>query len=138
MVSLFLATEASTPPDLDCRIDQSAPNDVRTYALEDEGGVLEGVNVFEWDLAFESLPVDAFSYLEELLRRSCLKGRVAWLGFEGSFHFDFLLADEVAHQIYGVCSFGEDPVVILDDQELNSAAWRETLGRYRLALGLPK
>ncbi|MEU1311348.1 hypothetical protein ABZ419_21000 [Streptomyces cinnamoneus] len=138
MVSLFLVTEASTPPDLDCNIDQFTPDDVRVYALEDEGGILEGFNVFEWDLVFERLPADAFSYLEELLRRSCAKARLAWLGFEGSFHFDFLLAGSVANQIYGVCSIGEAPVVKLDEHELNSAAWRETLSRHRMALRLPQ
>ncbi|MFD8994021.1 hypothetical protein [Streptomyces abikoensis] len=136
MVSLFLVTEVDAAPNLDFRIGQNVPKRVRLYMLQDDEGVLEGLNVFEYDLVFENLPPDTHAYLEELLRRACIDSRLAWLGLEGSFHFDFLLADSVADQIYGVCSCDEEPVVMLDDRELAGVAWRRTLGRYREFLRL--
>ncbi|GAA4985222.1 hypothetical protein GCM10023334_115970 [Nonomuraea thailandensis] len=50
---------------------------------------------------------------------------VAWLGFEGSFHFDHLLTADGAHQIYGVCSGGGPPELALEDEERRGERWRE-------------
>ena len=49
---------------------------------------------------------------------------MVWLGFEGSFHFDNLLTEAVAPQVYGVCAPGGEPVVATDLPTLATPDWR--------------
>jgi hypothetical protein len=126
-ISLFLVTEASTPPALDADFKIQPPRS-RTYHLEDEGARLPGRNVFEYDFVFSGLPPDYESTFCGLLDSARRAGAlVAWLGFEGSFDFEFLLSPEIANQVYGLVD--SEGVAIADDATLHSADWRERVVR---------
>ncbi|MFD0364876.1 hypothetical protein ACFQZZ_25850 [Nocardia sp. GCM10030253] len=56
------------------------------------------------------------------------------MAFEGAFHFDHLLTDEVADQIYGLCVNGRDPVVTWDGDMLKSEGWRRQVREARACL----
>jgi hypothetical protein len=135
-VNVFVVTDSPTPPLPRFETGTMHPSSVRSYYLEDEERVLGGLRTYEYDLDFKELPGELRSYLEECLRQACDGGaKLAWLGFEGSFSFDYLLADQVADQIYGVCATGSEPTVVLDDATLVSASWKTELSRFREGLG---
>lgn len=136
MISLYLLTDRDSPPELDFSTESCSPDEVRPFTLEDEDGVIGQLNLFTYDLVFTVLPPEAPAYLDEVLRRASEAGRMAWLGFEGHFHFDHLMTDDVASQIYGVCRNGGTPHVVLDQRELVDAAWIETIRRHRRMLDL--
>lgn len=137
MVSIFAITEPSTQPEIGFSTDDSIPKKVRVFHLEDEDGTLGGLRVIEYDLTFSEIPPHTTDYLKEVLRRVCSQGAyLAWLGLEGSFHYDHLLADDISYQIYGVCSNREEPTVLLDEEDLLSLSWKRTLSRYRRMIGL--
>jgi len=134
-VNLFVVTSASAPLPLGFETGTVHPTSVRTYVLEDENRVLGGLQTYEYDLQFETLPPALESYLGECLRQACSgSARVAWLAFEGSFDFGYILAEPVADQIYGICVAGGAPVVVLDDSTLGSSAWKDKLSRLREAV----
>ncbi|WP_344971879.1 hypothetical protein [Salinactinospora qingdaonensis] len=131
-VSMFVVTESARAPKLEFDIKGTKPKKTKVFHLEDEDETLQGVNIFEYDLTFDTLPTDPLQYLKSCLRQACIKGgNLAWLGFEGSFHYDHLLTDEIAEEIYGICGENEEPIVILDEEELHKASWKETLQIYR-------
>lgn len=59
---------------------------------------------------------------------------MAWAAFEGTFHYDQLLTERVAHQVYGYCVTGAEPVVEWDTAALRSDEWRLGIGEARAAL----
>lgn len=61
-------------------------------------------------------------------------GGVAWAAFEGSFRYDELLSERVAHQVYGYCVSGAEPVVEWDIAVLRSDEWRLGIAEVRAAL----
>jgi hypothetical protein len=135
-VSVFVVTGSPAPPPLRFETEAVRPSSVWTYPLEDEGRVLGGLRTYEYDLSFEELPRELRSYLEDCLRQACDGGAtLAWLAFEGSFSFEYILTDEVADQIYGVCATSRGPVVALDDATRESASWKAELGEFRKSLG---
>jgi hypothetical protein len=136
MISLFLLTDQDSPPELNFTTDSCSPDSVRSFTVEDEAHVIGELNMYSYDLVFEVLPPDALGYLEEVLRRTSEEGRVAWLGFEGHFHFDHLLTDDMARHVYGVCGHGGTPHVVLDQREMAGPDWVETIRRHRRMLGL--
>lgn len=134
MVSVFVVTDSPAPLALDFETGNIRPPSVRTYVLEDEDRALGGLQTYEYDLRFDALPQELKSYLGECLRQACSGGaRFAWLAFEGSFDFGYILAEEMADQIYGMCVAGREPVVILDDLTLGSSVWKDELSRLREA-----
>ena len=78
---------------------------------------LNGLETYEYDLQFRDQPEDLPQVLTQVLNATSRTGcRVAWLAFEGSFHFDELLTDKVADQIYGVYAAGaKAPTLKLGD-----------------------
>jgi hypothetical protein len=106
--------------------------------LEDDRDALTALSlVYEYNFEFEVLPKDLKKPLEACLRTACEHpGSVAWLAFEGSFHFDHILTESVADQIYGVCATGDSPLVVLDDEPAARAALRDRMRAYRMRLGL--
>jgi hypothetical protein len=97
---------------------------VRTCELEPPPG--GRIRVFEYDIQLDTPPTGLDVYLRDLLRAAVQEpGAVAWLGFEASFSYDFLLAAEVADHIYGVCVHGDEPQTVLTGVELQSPAWAE-------------
>jgi len=134
MVSVFVVTNSPAPLALDFETGNIHPSSVRTYVLEDEGLVLGGLHTYEYDLRFDALPQQLESYVGECLRQACSGGtRFAWLAFEGSLSFGYILAEEVADQIYGICLAGSEPVVVLDDSTLASSVWKDEFSRLREA-----
>ncbi|MGW6915901.1 hypothetical protein ACWGB8_19110 [Kitasatospora sp. NPDC054939] len=62
-------------------------------------------------------------------------GRIGGLdGLRGSFHFDHLLTDDIAGQVYGVCAAGDPPLVVLDDDPTGRAALLGRMRAYRKLL----
>jgi len=134
-VSVFVVTDVSTPPHLRFETTTVRPSSVSAYFLEDEEHVLGESRTYVYDLEFEALPKDLPSYLDACLRQACNGGAtLAWLGFEGSFSFEYILADEIADQVYGVCATGGEATVVLDDATLVSASWKAELRRLRASL----
>ncbi|WP_440104827.1 hypothetical protein [Streptosporangium sp. H16] len=134
VISVFVVTVAKTAPRVDFRDGEVVPSAVRTYDLTADEDYLPGRHVFEYDLIFDDVPEELARYLEVCLRRACEGAVVAWLGFEGSFNYDYLLVPEVADQIYGVCAPGAPAELALEDEALVGERWREALQRYARAL----
>ncbi|MFF3329472.1 hypothetical protein ACFYWX_07890 [Streptomyces sp. NPDC002888] len=59
---------------------------------------------------------------------------MAWAAFEGTFHYDELLTDQVAHQVYGYRTTGAEPVVEWDTAALRGEEWRHRIAEARAAL----
>ncbi|MFG1895501.1 hypothetical protein ACGFIP_15925 [Micromonospora zamorensis] len=114
----------------------TAPTEVQTYSLEqEEPGSFRYACVTEFDLVFDELPADLGGYLQACLSAACsASANVVWLGFEGSFHFDDILTEAVAPQVYGVCAPGDDPVVAPDLATLRTPEWRSVVASFRSRL----
>lgn len=134
VVSVFVPGSLAAPPDF--VFGGAAPAEVQTYPLErDDPGSFPYACVTEFDLVFDDLPADLHAYLAHCLRVACAAGdSVVWLGFEGSFHFDDILTDAIAPQIYGVCAPGVEPVVAPDLDTLKTPAWRSVIASFRSRL----
>ncbi|MBW4718929.1 hypothetical protein [Saccharothrix obliqua] len=132
MVSVFVVVDSDTAPEVDFAVGPAVPDAVRVFALQEdeEAPVLAGSAVFEYDLTFEAPPADFAGYLAEVLRRVAVGARVAWLGFEGSFHFDDLLGEVAAPNLYGVVRPGGTPVLALTREERRGPAWLEVVRRH--------
>jgi len=136
MVSLFVVSSAQGATDFAGVWGDQVPRRIKTYRLVDDRPGANSPLVYEHDFEFELLPADLKLHLESCLRVACERaGSVAWLAFEGSFHFDHLLTESVADQIYGVCASGDSPLVLLDDDPIARAAVRERMRAYRSRLG---
>ena len=137
VVSLFLASCADAAPDLGGAWGVDAPQRTKVYRLEDDRETATLRVVFEYDFEFETLPVNLKQCLENCLQMACAQNdAISWLAFEGSFHFDHILEESIANQIYGVCATGDEPVVALDDDEETRIALRERLRNYRMRLAI--
>ncbi|MFE2410516.1 hypothetical protein ACFXDE_19455 [Kitasatospora sp. NPDC059408] len=135
VISLFAAAPSAEPFDLTFDVDGCSPDQISTYHLEDDEHVLTGLQVVEYDLSFSALPTPLGPYLEACLEQVCAQGaRVAWLGFEGSFHYDHLLTGSVARMLYGVAAQGLPTVLVLDDDLRVGPAWPKILDSYRSKL----
>jgi hypothetical protein len=131
VVSVFVPGRPSPPPDFTSG--GTAPAEVQTYLLErDDPGWFPHPVVTEYDLVFDELPADLHGYLEHCLRvASAAAGTVAWLGFEGSFHFDDILRDVSAPQTYGLGAPGTEPVVAPDLDALRTPQWAAVVRTFR-------
>lgn len=119
---------------VDFRDGEVAPSQVKVYDLTADEDYLPGRHVFEYDLIFDAVPEELAAYLEACLYRACEGAVVAWLAFEGSFSYDYLLAPEVAGQVYGVCTPGAPAELALEEEVLASERWRKILQRHARAL----
>lgn len=137
VVSLFLITAAQDAPDLASAWENDSVKLIKNYRLEDDRNTSNLPVVLEIDFELEAIPVGIKQDLESCLQLACdAPGSVAWLAFEGSFHFDHILTDTVADQIYGICATGDSPLVVLDDGPAGQAALRERMHAYRSRLRL--
>ncbi|GAB4102226.1 hypothetical protein GCM10028790_12440 [Micromonospora taraxaci] len=115
----------------------TTPAEVRTYSLEqdDPPGSFPCARVTEFDLVFDVLPADLGHYLEDCLKVACsASASVVWMAFEGSFHFDHILTEAIAPQVYGICAPGDDPVIVPDLETLKTPHWRSVVASYRSRL----
>jgi len=123
VLSLFLVGDAesvSRPPRVSGPV---PPREARSYHLDDPDRRLGSRAAYEHDLIFDRVPGDL-----ELVVASCLRSaidggaQVAWFAFEGSFHFDHLLARDIAPQVYAVAD--RDGIhLALDDALRTGQTW---------------
>ncbi|MBV7700079.1 hypothetical protein [Streptomyces sp. TRM70350] len=110
------------------------PDEVEIFPISPEPGGRKAV-VREYDLTFHDVDQVAAPYLRQCLRKAAAHAEgIAWLAFEGAFHFDHLFTDDIADQIYGYCVTGEDPVVAWDHATLASDGWKQGIGEVRAVL----
>ncbi|GAA2639889.1 hypothetical protein [Streptomyces vastus] len=108
-------------------ISGTRPDEVGLYEMSSEPGETPTA-AWEYDLTFEEGRLDDPdfpAYLRECLRIASARAEgIAWLTFEGAFHFDHLFTDDIADQIYGYCVAGEEPVVTWDREIMKSDRWK--------------
>ncbi|MFF2995159.1 hypothetical protein ACFVTC_11340 [Streptomyces sp. NPDC057950] len=132
VVVLFtLGTSESFLEENDFEVAGMKPDDVEPFRLGADPEGQRGV-VQSYDLTFEDDDHDFVPYLRECLRRASAEAAgIAWLAFEGSFHYEHLFTDDVADKIYGYCVPGAAPVAIWDDAILKSDRWKCEIGEVR-------
>jgi hypothetical protein len=127
---MFVVSKSSARLDFAALSLEAAPLRTRTYDLDDEGNVLSGRRILEYDLSFDEVPSNLDALLTRCLRAARDSGAdVAWFGFEGSFEFAHLLTADIANQIYAVID--SDGVALASDATLPSVAWQERIARAR-------
>jgi hypothetical protein len=130
-VSLFLVTRSDTEIDFS-QAWEDCPQRVELHRLVDDSDPGRIRIVYEYDFDFDTLPVNLTPQLEACMGTACRNpGSVAWLAFEGSFHFDHLLTNDVADQVYGLCAHGDVPLVVVEDEPESKALLEERLIGYR-------
>jgi hypothetical protein len=140
IVSLFVVSRSAATPRVTMAHRTTTPSHLRSYQLIDEEVTLADQYIHEFDAEFDDVPTNLESYLHDCIAEALQAGgRVAWLGFEGSFDFHHLLTDDIATEIYGVGDVDGVAVVLSDDQ-IRSRDWLDRVrsARSRLAVdGLP-
>ncbi len=97
----------------------------------DDAEVRPNHHVYEYDLTWSEVPDDLEEVVTTCLAMAEADGApVAWFGFEGSFHFDYLFHPEIADQVYAVFEGGSVRLA-LDDEVRASPEWRELIGEVR-------
>lgn len=130
-VSLFLVSGGDTEIDFS-QAWEDRPRQVELYRLVEDSDPGRIRVVHEYDFDFDTLPVDLTPQLQACLSTACrAAGSVAWLAFEGSFHFDHLLTDDIADQVYGLCAHGDAPLVVVEDEPESKALLKKRLAGYR-------
>ncbi|MFF7644198.1 hypothetical protein [Streptomyces canus] len=113
------------------------PDGVDLFAVSTESWDRDAV-VQAYDLTFEEDRLDdpeLPGHLRECLRKASEHTEgIAWLTFEGAFHFDHLFADDIADQVYGYCVAGSDPVVVWDREIMKSDRWKREIREVRSVL----
>ncbi|MFI0540575.1 hypothetical protein ACH3VS_17035 [Streptomyces sp. WSLK1-3] len=113
------------------------PDGVALFPVSTESWDRQAV-VQAYDLTFEEERVDdpeLPGYLRECLRKASEHAEgIAWLTFEGAFHFDHLFADDIADQVYGYCLAGSEPVVVWDREIMKSDRWKREIREVRSVL----
>jgi len=100
------------------------PDSVETFPISAEPGGREAI-IWEYDLTFDDVDQEFAPYLRQCLRKAAESAEgIAWLAFEGAFHFDHLFTEDVADKIYGYCVKEGDPVVAWDHEVLRSDRWK--------------
>ncbi|MER7957317.1 hypothetical protein [Streptomyces sp. NPDC096030] len=111
------------------------PDGFLPFPLLGQPEAIERLGLVSYDFDFDDVSLDLREYTRGVLRRVCADARaVAWAAFEGTFHYDALLTDEVAHQVYGYCTTGAEPVVEWDLEALRGEEWRRRITEARGAL----
>lgn len=135
-VNAFVVGAGNTPlPGESFRLAGLVPDAVLPFPLTDLPEAIERLGLVSYDLDFDDTSLDLRAYTRAALRRVC-EGTwaVAWAASEGSFHYDELLTDEVARQVYGYCVSGTEPVVEWDTATLRSEEWKHRIAGVRTAL----
>jgi len=129
-LSMFVVSPHPTVPPLEPGSDYQ-PDQLRTYELEDERGLLAGRHVYEYDLGWKDWPADLDQVVTDSLVSALREGAVvAWFGFEGSFDFEHVLHPDIASQVYAVAA-GEAVRLALDDEYRLSTEWERLLAELR-------
>ncbi|MFK4103877.1 hypothetical protein ACI2L1_28105 [Streptomyces sp. NPDC019531] len=138
VVLLFTAGRAgSRLPDDGFGVFDTPPDEVEFFEMSAEPGQGRAV-VREYDLTFEEDRLDEPDFpgcLRECLRKASAHAEgIAWLMFEGAFHFDHLFTDDIADQVYGYCVAGGEPVVVWDRETMKSDRWKREIRGVRSVL----
>jgi hypothetical protein len=105
----------------------SVPSLIDRYQLFDEDECLPNRFLFETDATFETVPDDCDDHIRTALEHAIeLGAEVAWFGFEGSFHFEHILTDDIANQIYGVADQTGISVAVADNKR-QSEDWKQRI-----------
>ncbi|MFD3924952.1 hypothetical protein [Streptomyces sp. NPDC058614] len=111
------------------------PDTVLSIALMDPPEAIARLGLISYDLDFEDISLDLRAFTRAALRRVCEGTRaVARAAFEGSFHYEELLTDQVAQQVYGYCVSGTEPVAEWELATLRGEEWRSCVSEVRAAL----
>ncbi|WP_128092276.1 hypothetical protein [Streptomyces resistomycificus] len=135
-MNVFVLGAGSTPlPKEAFHLAGLVPDNVLPYVLMEPPQDIARLGLISYDLDFDDTSLDLRRFTREALRRVC-EGRraVAWAAFEGSFHYEELLTDQVAQQVYGYCVSGTEPTAEWDIATLRSEAWRFRVSEARAAL----
>ncbi len=140
VVSVFVATPVGTDPALDLVVGDIRPSSTSVFRLEqDPPRPWPRLDVDEFDAGFDALPAGLDDYVGTVLQRALDLGAVvAWCAFEGSFHFEHLLTDDVAQQVYAVAAPEVGVCVRLDDAARTHPAWLWVVRSARAAPGIPR
>ncbi|MEU3337385.1 hypothetical protein [Streptomyces sp. NPDC006668] len=135
-VNVFVIGSGNTPlPKEAFHLAGLVPDAYLPFPLLEQPEAVERLGLVSYDLDFDDVSLDLREYTRAVLRRVCADTRaVAWTAFEGTFHYDELLTDEVAHQVYGYCTTGAEPVVEWDTAALQGEEWRRGIAGARAAL----
>ncbi|MFD6300748.1 hypothetical protein ACFWFU_38660 [Streptomyces sp. NPDC060235] len=135
VIILFtLGSSDSTLQDDEFELSGMKPDNVYAFQLGPDPEGQRGT-VQSYDLTFNDADHDFLSYLRACLQKASTEAEgIAWLGFEGSFHYDNLFTDEVADQIYGYCVPDGAPAAIWDDETLKSDRWKREIAEVRSVL----
>ncbi|MFF0021816.1 hypothetical protein ACWERY_06760 [Streptomyces sp. NPDC004082] len=135
VVSVFVigAGDEPLPPEA-FHLAGLVPDEVRPFVLGEQPEVIAAHGLLSYDLTFHDTSLTLSRYTCEALRRLCADGSaVAW-AFEGSFHYDHLLTEDIASSVYGHCASGTEPVVAWDFATLRGTAWKGRVAETRAAL----
>ena len=135
VILLFtLGTSESALQENEFELSGMKPDDVYAFRIGPDPDGRRGV-FQSYDLTFSDADHDFLPYLRECLRKASSKAEgIAWLGFEGSFHYDDLFSDGVADKVYGYCLPDGTPVAVWDDETLKSDRWKHEIAAVRSAL----
>ncbi len=88
-----------------------------------------------YEIRIASIPDDLQGYLEFCSEVVAGKGAAfSWFQFDASFHFDYLLAREVSHQIYYITDREGRGYAAIDDETLTSERWKNLVAEKRREL----
>ncbi|PKW12395.1 hypothetical protein SAMN05428944_0345 [Streptomyces sp. 1222.5] len=135
-VNVFVIGSGNTPlPEEAFHLAGMVPDAFLSFPLLGQPKAIERLGLVSYDLDFSDVSLDLREYTGAVLRRVCADTRaVAWAAFEGTFHYDELLTSRVAHQVYGYCTTGAEPVVEWDTAALRGDKWRNRIAEARAAL----
>ncbi|MCX5398957.1 hypothetical protein [Streptomyces sp. NBC_00102] len=135
VILLFtLGASDSTLQPGDFEVAGMKPDNVKVFRLDPDPDGRRGV-VQAYDLTFADSDHDFVPYLQECLRRAAAEVEgIAWLAFEGSFHYDRLFTQSVTDQVYGYCVEDGVPVAVWDGAVLKSGRWKCELAGVRAAM----
>ncbi|MEU9225875.1 hypothetical protein AB0D40_16080 [Streptomyces massasporeus] len=134
-VNVFVIGSGNTPlPEEAFRLARIVPDALLPFPLLEQPEAIERLGLVSYDIDFDDVSLDLREYTRAVLQRLCDTRSVAWAAFEGSFHYDELLTDQVAHQVYGYCMAGAEAVVEWDTTALRGEEWRLRVAEARAAL----
>ncbi|WP_162625098.1 hypothetical protein [Streptomyces cadmiisoli] len=135
-MNVFVIGSGNTPlPQEAFHLAGMVPDAFLSFPLLGQPEVIERLGLVSYDIDFDDVSLDLREYTRVVLRRVCADTRaVAWTAFEGTFHYDELLTGQVAHQVYGYCRTGAEPVIEWDTAVLQGEEWRHRIAEARAAL----
>lgn len=110
------------------------------FLLEDEGEVLQGKMLVLYELSLEAYPNDLKAYLVHCSAAALADGaEFVWFQFDGGFHFENVLSQEFAQEVYFLQPAGGLPSMAIDDEVRTGEGWAQVvLGARRMLVRGPR